>query len=485
MSRSGDLINYSLRPRKNIERKILCDIIRSLSFFGRVDEYRYLGFGSFYYQDYILFHKEFSITQAISFEKDTRGYLKNSKATMCVINHICSEWKMQNFFQEIVEAFTVLRKELSCENYKICEKRILEEISYKLSEQIRNQIRALNINETELSIVKNSIYDFSISNLASSIARSSKEVILEMLNKEYDKIVDTLPKVELDSVVLCNAYEEILKSRIEAIKIKISLEKEILLKQLNDSCTNRYIWNKPYGFINISFGEMQNRLENIHWTNDIRNIIWLDYDNFIDEGMLDCLEKCILKSSKGSLIIFSASMGNSADERLENFKENFSDMYRFGGSVEKKMCDNREIGKTFYNLVKNTVQAAISDKNNYNELGMASFVEKQVLNCQYADGTMMYTYAMIISDSSDDTDLETYPTNIFTKYDWYTPQEEIFIIDMPVLSNKEISMINRFLPTIDDKEIILNLPYIPATEIKKYLKIYKYYPNYFDAVHFA
>lgn len=485
MSRSGNLINYSLRPRKNIERKILCDIIRSLSYFGPVDEYRYLGFGSFYYQDYILFHKEFSITQAISFEIDTRGYLKNSKATKCVLNYIYSEWERLNYFQKITEVFAGLRQEISCNDSKACEKRILEEISKRLSEQISSQIRLLNINETELNIVKNSIYDFSISNLADTIVLSSKEVLLDKINKEYKKIVDTLPIAEAGDVVLGNDYEDILRSRISEIEIKISLNKEIVLKQINDSCTNRYICNKPYGFINISFGEIQDWLENIHWTNEIRNIIWLDYDNFIDEGMLDCLEKCILKSAKGSLIIFSASMGNSADERIGNFKENFSDNYRLGGSIEKKMCDNKEIGNTFYNIVKNTVQAAISDKNNYNELGTASFVEKQVLNCQYADGTMMYTYAMIISDLDDDTGSATFPTNIFKKYEWYTPQEERFTIDMPILSNKEISMINRFLPTIDDKEIILNFPYIPAAEIKKYLKIYKYYPNYFDAVHFA
>lgn len=66
---SGELINYSLRPAKQIERKMLCETFRRLSEFGSVDSYKYIGFGSFYFSDFALFHRELGITNMISIEK--------------------------------------------------------------------------------------------------------------------------------------------------------------------------------------------------------------------------------------------------------------------------------------------------------------------------------------------------------------------------------------------------------------------------------
>jgi hypothetical protein len=70
MAGSYEKINYSLRPAKSIERKMLCDAFRRLSAFGRVENYQYVGFGSTYFSDFILFHKALGMTNLISIEKD-------------------------------------------------------------------------------------------------------------------------------------------------------------------------------------------------------------------------------------------------------------------------------------------------------------------------------------------------------------------------------------------------------------------------------
>lgn len=64
-------INYALRPAKNIERKMLCEAFRRLSEFGDVASYRYVGFGSIYFSDFILFHKALRICNMISIEEDS------------------------------------------------------------------------------------------------------------------------------------------------------------------------------------------------------------------------------------------------------------------------------------------------------------------------------------------------------------------------------------------------------------------------------
>jgi hypothetical protein len=62
--------NYNIRPAKHIERKMLCDAFHRLSSFGLVHSYRYVGFGSYYFRDFILFHKVLGITDMIDIERD-------------------------------------------------------------------------------------------------------------------------------------------------------------------------------------------------------------------------------------------------------------------------------------------------------------------------------------------------------------------------------------------------------------------------------
>lgn len=69
-------INYALRPAKNIERKMLLEAFRKLSFIDELSNYRYIGFGSTYFTDFELFHKELNIQNMISIEKDTGSRLR-------------------------------------------------------------------------------------------------------------------------------------------------------------------------------------------------------------------------------------------------------------------------------------------------------------------------------------------------------------------------------------------------------------------------
>lgn len=68
---SFEKINYILRPRKQIERKIFIDIFNKIQ--QRQNEinlrdYRYIGMGSVFYYDFILFHKNLHINKMISID---------------------------------------------------------------------------------------------------------------------------------------------------------------------------------------------------------------------------------------------------------------------------------------------------------------------------------------------------------------------------------------------------------------------------------
>lgn len=70
-SPSFQRINYALRPAKNVERKMLAETFHHLSRFQPVREYRYIGLGSVYFSDFVLFHKTLGITDMICIERET------------------------------------------------------------------------------------------------------------------------------------------------------------------------------------------------------------------------------------------------------------------------------------------------------------------------------------------------------------------------------------------------------------------------------
>jgi hypothetical protein len=62
--------NYALRPNKNVERKIIFDALRALTPAFPFSAYRYIGFGSLWFVDFILAHRELGIEEMISIERD-------------------------------------------------------------------------------------------------------------------------------------------------------------------------------------------------------------------------------------------------------------------------------------------------------------------------------------------------------------------------------------------------------------------------------
>jgi hypothetical protein len=63
-------IDYTIRPAKNIERKMIAEACACLSAFSRVSFYRYIGLGSIFFSDFTLFHRALGFKNMISIEKE-------------------------------------------------------------------------------------------------------------------------------------------------------------------------------------------------------------------------------------------------------------------------------------------------------------------------------------------------------------------------------------------------------------------------------
>ena len=67
---SFEKINYIFRPKKQIERKILIELFQKIqnTLNINISEYQYIGLGSIYYYDFILFHKYLNIRDMVSLD---------------------------------------------------------------------------------------------------------------------------------------------------------------------------------------------------------------------------------------------------------------------------------------------------------------------------------------------------------------------------------------------------------------------------------
>lgn len=79
-------INYAIRPAKNIERKMLSEAFQRLIFLDKLENYRYIGFGSTYFTDFEIFHRNLNISKMISIEGNGTDKLRFqfNKAFSCI-----------------------------------------------------------------------------------------------------------------------------------------------------------------------------------------------------------------------------------------------------------------------------------------------------------------------------------------------------------------------------------------------------------------
>jgi hypothetical protein len=69
MTASFRRVDYSLRPSKHAERRMLGEVFRKLRPFQPIEDYVYVGFGSVWFTDFALFHRTLGIKEMLSIER--------------------------------------------------------------------------------------------------------------------------------------------------------------------------------------------------------------------------------------------------------------------------------------------------------------------------------------------------------------------------------------------------------------------------------
>lgn len=73
---SFDVINYSLRPSKSIQRQLVFEGARKIGAILGYDKPFYVGFGSIWFTDFVMAHKLLDIDDMVSIEGNAVGYMR-------------------------------------------------------------------------------------------------------------------------------------------------------------------------------------------------------------------------------------------------------------------------------------------------------------------------------------------------------------------------------------------------------------------------
>ena len=249
----------------------------------------------------------------------------------------------------------------------------------------------------------------------------------------------------------------------------------------------RFNFNKPFNCIKMQFGDSHTVLPGLDWST--KNILWLDYDKTLRRSYLSDVSTFISSAVSGSFFMITVncepeSYGDSNQDRKNMLIEKIGeDNLHFGNRLVDFSTNN--LSKTLYKIIIEYIMSELTNRNGgLSEENKLNF--KQLFHFKYSDGAKMLTIGGMIVDANHQ---EIFNSVDFKEHSFVKEDEESFNINIPSLTLKEIRFLNSLLPNgvNEDGEILdkalcaLANPNIPSSDIKKYSKIYSFFPLYTEA----
>ncbi len=250
----------------------------------------------------------------------------------------------------------------------------------------------------------------------------------------------------------------------------------------------RYNFNKPFRCVKVMFGSSHDVLPQLSW--DEPTIAWLDYTCSLNSDVLSDVNTFIQNAVSGSFLIVSVNSDSSVFDPDENDEigksrlNKLSEMvgkYRIPREIENNQISNAGLPRVYQKILNYEIESIIQRRNAGSTTDQMHF--QQLFNFKYQDGKPMYTFGGLILS---DLHLDSAAKVKFDELDFISRDEGVFEIQIPNLTYKEIKYLEGLLPGgISDEGVIEGLdnlykdnPQIPEGDLKKFAKIYQYFPTF-------
>ena len=239
----------------------------------------------------------------------------------------------------------------------------------------------------------------------------------------------------------------------------------------------RFKFNRPFGCIQIKFGDSNEELPALSWNE--RTILWLDYDRKLDRAALTDISWFCAHAVPGSAILVTVNaQSDRFDEGpLQQLRERVGEekVSPAIGETELKGWGTADVNRR---IITNEIQEKLDIRNGGRSAG-SRMLYRQLFNFRYADGPnfpKMLTVGGLLFEEGQ--------SNIVGKCAFETlpfvrPEEKGYLIEVPNLTFRELRHLDAQLPISDPKQ--LDAPSIPEKDLERYARVYRYFPAFVDA----
>lgn len=242
--------------------------------------------------------------------------------------------------------------------------------------------------------------------------------------------------------------------------------------------TQKLELNKPFSCIEILRGMSTTELNKIDLS--IPSIVWLDYDGTLEKSMFEDFDIVLSKVPIGSVFIVSCNRelkkydaGSDKNYHFtkREFTEEFGNLVPFG--LDDDCCAEPKTSATLKLMFTNYCKRVLSDRMKESGEKLSFDV---LYNVKYQEnrGAKMYTFGGILLDESisrEDLNIADYE---------FIATEAPFVIDAPILTDREINYLNQILGLEDKEKQAIKDEIVSEKELSDYKQLYKYLPSFHD-----
>jgi hypothetical protein len=237
----------------------------------------------------------------------------------------------------------------------------------------------------------------------------------------------------------------------------------------------RFKFNLPFSCITMQFGKSSDVLPRLPWK--ARTIVWMDYDGILDDEKLADAQHIATNAVSGSMIVMTvnAEPGEADGSRVERLRE------RLGSErVPPEITNDSHLGswgtaRAYRNILTNELLSTVSDRNGIAVSG-SRIVYRPLFNFQYSDGARMTTVGGIFYSEAEAPHAERCS---FKDLKFVSETETAYRIEVPNLTFRELRHLDAQLPVDDARKVAAVR--IAREDVKKYVRVYRYFPNFLDA----
>jgi len=233
-------------------------------------------------------------------------------------------------------------------------------------------------------------------------------------------------------------------------------------------------FNKPYDCIMAIFEHSNTVLPDLDW--DIPTILWLDYDGKLAAEVFPDITSFCSSAIAGSMLFITVNADarsyGCSKQRILKLTQDVGES-RTPSGIKPSNLGNNGLPKVLRNIIDNEIDEILSIRN-----GVLPPEEqlnyRQLFNFVYKDGMQMLTVGGIFYKGEQQELIEKCS---FSDFDYIKSGEDIYKIQVPNLTFREINFLNQHLPSAGGPPETC----IPKDEIEQYAKIYRYFPTFTEA----